>query len=82
MDSGAAGPYRDIRANMERTCVPVRSGFPATVSSSAGGGAGRTAVAPPGTVLVREADHAGVDAQRANSSAYERSTAGCSIDFW
>jgi hypothetical protein len=30
----ATGPYRDIRANMEQTCVPVRHESPATVSSA------------------------------------------------
>jgi hypothetical protein len=34
----ATGPYRDIRANMEQTCVPLRHESPATVSSISGGG--------------------------------------------
>ena len=39
-------------------------------------------MAPPETVLVRGADRANVDAQEANSSDYERSTARRCIDLW
>ena len=79
----ATGPYRDIRANMEQTCVPVRHDPPATVSSVAGGGAGGTAVVRPGMVLARVSRPARTLTRGGRRNvAFGRPTAGCSIDLW